>query len=78
MGIVFAGPLVGSVTNWQSAENLSPAEVEEVQGLAVLFFRIFVLQMFFYGISTIGTGVLQAHRRFFLPTFAPVLNNLWS
>jgi putative peptidoglycan lipid II flippase len=32
--------------------------------------------MFFYGISTIGTGVLQAHRYFFLPTFAPVLNNL--
>ena len=42
----------------------------------MLFFRIFVLQMFFYGISTIGTGVLQAHRHFFLPTFAPVLNNL--
>jgi putative peptidoglycan lipid II flippase len=32
--------------------------------------------MFFYGISTVGTGVLQAHRHFFLPTFAPVLNNL--
>jgi putative peptidoglycan lipid II flippase len=32
--------------------------------------------MLFYGISTIGTGVLQAHRHFFLPTFAPVLNNL--
>jgi putative peptidoglycan lipid II flippase len=76
VGIVFAGPLVGLVTNWQSAEGLSPAKVEEVQDLAALFFRIFILQMFFYGISTIGTGVLQAHRRFFLPTFAPVLNNL--
>ena len=76
VGIVFAEPLVGLVTNWQSADNLSPAEVGEVQGLAVFFFRIFVLQMFFYGISTVGTGVLQAHRRFFLPTFAPVLNNL--
>src|SRR5215203_1873557 len=76
VGIVFAGPLVGLVTNWQSASGLSPAKVEEVQGLAVLFFRIFTLQMFFYGISTVGTGVLQAHRHFFLPTFAPVLNNL--
>jgi putative peptidoglycan lipid II flippase len=76
VGIVLAGPLVGLVTNWQSVDRLSPAEVGEVQGLAVLFFRIFVLQMFFYGISTIGTGVLQAHRHFFLPTFAPVLNNL--
>jgi putative peptidoglycan lipid II flippase len=76
VGIVLAEPLVGLVTNWQSAANLTPAEVGEVQGLAVFFFRIFVLQMFFYGISTVGTGVLQAHRRFFLPTFAPVLNNL--
>lgn len=76
VSILFAEPLVLLVTNWQSANNLSPAEIEYVQGLAVLFFRIFVLQMFFYGISTIGTGVLQAHRHFFLPTFAPVLNNL--
>src|SRR5215211_4404300 len=41
LGIVLAEPLVGLVTNWQSADNLSPAEVEEVQGLAVFFFRIF-------------------------------------
>jgi putative peptidoglycan lipid II flippase len=76
VGIVFAEPLVLLVTNWQSAESLSQAKAAEVQDLAVFFFRIFILQMFFYGISTIGTGVLQAHRHFFLPTFAPVLNNL--
>jgi putative peptidoglycan lipid II flippase len=73
-GIVFARPLVLLVTDWQS--GLSPAEAGRTLDLAVLFFRIFSLQMFFYGISTIGTGVLQAHRHFFLPTFAPVLNNL--
>src|SRR5215218_7912577 len=74
--IIFARPIVQTVTNWQSAESLSSVEAGEIQDLAVFFFRIFILQMFFYGISTIGTGVLQAHRRFFLPTFAPVLNNL--
>jgi putative peptidoglycan lipid II flippase len=74
VGIVFARPLVLLVTDWQS--GLPPAQAERTVDLAVLFFRIFVLQMFFYGISTIGTGVLQAHRHFFLPTFAPVLNNL--
>src|SRR5215212_8388127 len=73
-GIVFARPLVLLATDWQS--GLSPAEAERTLDLAVLFFRIIILQMFFYGISTIGTGVLQAHRHFFLPTFAPVLNNL--
>src|SRR4051812_7320763 len=35
IGIVFAEPLVGLVTNFQSAEGLSRAEVDEVQGLAV-------------------------------------------
>jgi putative peptidoglycan lipid II flippase len=73
-GIVFARPLVSLVTDWQS--GLPPAEAGRTLDLAVLFFRVFSLQMLFYGISTIGTGVLQAHRRFFLPTFAPVLNNL--
>src|SRR5215208_4848864 len=74
LGIVFARPLVLLVTDWQSV--LSAAEAERTLDLAVMFFRIFILQLFFYGISTIGTGVLQAHRHFFLPTFAPVLNNL--
>jgi putative peptidoglycan lipid II flippase len=74
VGIVFARPLVLLVTDWRS--GLSPAEAGRTLDLAVMFFRIFILQMFFYGISTIGTGVLQAHRHFFLPTFAPVLNNL--
>jgi putative peptidoglycan lipid II flippase len=73
-GFVFARPLVLLVTDWQS--GLSPAEAGRTLDLAVLFFRVFSLQMLFYGISTIGTGVLQAHRHFFLPTFAPVLNNL--
>ncbi|HET7271308.1 MAG TPA: murein biosynthesis integral membrane protein MurJ [Rubrobacter sp.] len=74
IGIIFARPLVLLVTDWQS--GLPPAQAERTLDLAVMFFRIFILQMFFYGISTIGTGVLQAHRHFFLPTFAPVLNNL--
>src|SRR5687768_7409400 len=73
-GIVFARPLVLLLTDWQS--GLSPVEAGRTLDLAVLFFRIFSLQMLFYGISTICTGVLQAHRYFFLPTFAPVLNNL--
>ena len=74
LGIVFAKPLLLLVTDWQS--GLSPTDAERTLDLALLFFRIFILQMLFYGISTIGTGVLQAHRHFFLPTFAPVLNNL--
>ena len=76
LGIVFAESIVRLATNWSDAQTLSPQEMQRMVDLAVLLFRIFVLQMLFYGINTIGTGVLQAHRRFFLPTFAPVLNNL--
>jgi len=76
VGIVFAGPFVALFTDWGAAKELSPAEAERTVDLAVVFFRIFAVQMLFYGVSSIATGVLQAHRHFFLPTFAPVLNNL--
>jgi putative peptidoglycan lipid II flippase len=76
LGMVFAEPLVALTTNWTAARELSPEAAQETTGLAVLLFRIFTLQILFYGVSTIATGVLQSHRRFFLPTFAPVLNNL--
>src|SRR3712207_4072500 len=76
VGIAFAEPFVTLFTDWGAAEELSPSEAERTADLAVLFFRIFAVQMLFYGVSTIATGVLQSHRRFFLPTFAPVLNNL--
>jgi putative peptidoglycan lipid II flippase len=76
LGMVFAEPLVKLVTNWTAAEDLSPRVARETTELAVLFFRIFSLQILFYGIGTIATGILQSHRRFFLATFAPVLNNL--
>ena len=76
LGVVFAGPLVSLVGDLSPSGEISPADARETTDLAVLLFRIFALQMLFYGVSTIATGVLQAHRRFFLPTFAPVLNNL--
>jgi putative peptidoglycan lipid II flippase len=76
LGVVFAEPLVSLTTNWTAARELSPEAARETTNLAVLFFRIFALQVLFYGVSTIATGVLQSHRHFFLPTFAPVLNNL--
>ncbi len=76
IGFVSARPLVQLATDFGDAPDLSPAQVQEAADLAVLLFRIFVLQMVFYVISTLATGILQSHRRFFLPTFVPVLNNL--
>lgn len=76
LGILFAEPLVLLASDWGAAREVPPDEARRTTELAVFFFRIFAVQMLFYGVTTIATGVLQAHRRFFLPTFAPVLNNL--
>ncbi len=44
--------------------------------LGVFFLRWFMPQVVFYGVGAVATGLLQAHRRFAAPMFAPVLNNL--
>ena len=74
LGIVFAEPLILLTTDWSG--GLSPEESRVRTSLAVLLFRVFALQIFFYGIGALATAILNTHRRFFLPTFAPVLNNL--
>lgn len=76
LGIVFAQPLILLTTDWSGSGTLSPQEAGLRTSLAVLLFRVFALQILFYGIGAVATGVLNSHRRFFLPAFAPVLNNL--
>ena len=74
---VFAGPLVNLLTAWGPAGDFSRGEAREATSLAILLFRVFSLQILFYGVGAVATGILNSHRRFFLPTFAPVLNNLF-
>src|SRR5829696_5608977 len=75
--IFFAGPLVNLLTAWEPSGDFSRQEAREATALAVLLFRVFALQILFYGVGAVATGVLNSHRRFFLPTLAPVLNNLF-
>ncbi len=78
LGIVFAGPLVAATTNWDSAGSCAVnagASGSDPTGLAVLMFRVFAVQILFYGLGAVAMGVLNSHRIFFLPTIAPVLNN---
>jgi putative peptidoglycan lipid II flippase len=74
---VFAGPLVNLLTAWGPAGSFSRQEAQQATFLAILLFRVFSLQILFYGVGAVATGVLNSHRRFLLPTFAPVLNNLF-
>ncbi len=44
--------------------------------LAARFLLVFAPQVVLYGLAVVGTGVLQAHRRFAGPAIAPLLSSL--
>lgn len=46
------------------------------QAAATFFLRVFMPQIVLYGLGAAATGLLNAHRRFLVPMFAPILNNL--
>lgn len=52
-------------------------EREAAQRLATFFLRWFLPQILLYGLGAgVMTGLLNAHRRFAAPMFAPILNNV--
>jgi putative peptidoglycan lipid II flippase len=55
----------------------SPAvSASEYRTVGTALARIFLLQIFFYGLMALGSALLNARRRFFAPAWAPVLSNL--
>jgi putative peptidoglycan lipid II flippase len=54
----------------------SPAERAEAIELGGQLLVMFMPQIVFYGVGAVMTGLLNAHRRFGVPVFAPILNNL--
>ncbi len=53
----------------------APDKAQQV-ALGTFFLRWFMPQIVFYGIGAVATGLLNAERRFAVPMFAPILNNL--
>ena len=53
----------------------APDKAQQV-ALGAFFLRWFMPQIVFYGIGAVATGLLNAERRFAVPMFAPILNNL--
>jgi putative peptidoglycan lipid II flippase len=70
---VIAAPLVFRLFSIDVAEGVDPTEYRRV-GTALA--RIFLIQIFFYGISALASALLQARRRYFAAAWAPVLSNL--
>jgi putative peptidoglycan lipid II flippase len=52
------------------------AERAAVQELSTFFLWFFLPQIVLYGLGAVATGYLNANRRFAVPMFAPILNNL--
>ncbi|MDQ3957352.1 MAG: murein biosynthesis integral membrane protein MurJ [Actinomycetota bacterium] len=71
--LAFAAPLVMRLLT-VGVED--PALREREVELGSTFLRLFAPQVAFYGAGMIMTGALHAHRRFALPAFAPLLNNV--
>ncbi|GAB2477161.1 murein biosynthesis integral membrane protein MurJ [Xylanimonas ulmi] len=47
-----------------------------VADVATGFLRVFAIQVPLYGVAVVLGGVLQAHKRFFWPAFAPLVSSL--
>ena len=67
--ILFAGPLVFTQT-------FTIDQGEGVAQLATRFFQIFAIQLLFYGLGGVITGILNSQRSYFLTSIAPALNNI--
>ena len=57
--------------------SLDPkVDATQYRAVGTALARIFLVQIFFYGLSAIGTSLLNARRRFFAAAWAPVLANV--
>ncbi|MDN6748040.1 MAG: virulence factor MviN, partial [Brevibacterium sp.] len=66
---VFAHPIARLLTGTNTD---GPAQLEAT----AVFLLMFSPQLVLYGIGAVLTGVLQAHRKFIWPAFAPLLSSL--
>lgn len=71
VGMVAAPAIVGLYT-----VRVPTEEREAMRSLASILLVFFIPQILFYGLNTIATGFLRAHRRIGVVMFAPALNNL--
>lgn len=58
------------------SSRLSGPEAAAQQELATFMLRLFVPQILLYGLAAMAGGLLNAHDRFAVPMFAPIVNNV--
>ncbi len=70
---VVAAPAIFHLYSLHVAGGVDPGLYRSV---GTTLARIFLLEIFFYGIITLATSLLQARRRYFAAAWAPVLSNV--
>ncbi len=81
---LFTGAVLGLALITAAAVALGPVFISIYGGsmagdqrdLAVLFARLFAVQIFFLGVSAFSGAILNTRKRFAAPMWAPVLNNI--
>jgi putative peptidoglycan lipid II flippase len=68
---IVAAPLIFQAYTWTSGKDAA-----ELERAGVPLLRLFLVQVLFYGLTALGTALLNARRRFAAPAFAPILNNV--
>ncbi len=70
---VAAAPMVFRLFSLDVATGVN---ADDYRNAGTALARIFLIQIFFYGLTAIASALLQARRRYFASAWAPVLSNL--
>jgi len=68
--------LIDAFTAFGHSSGASPALLANERTVATNLLRWFVPQVFFYGVISLTTALLNARNRFAAPTWVPIANNL--
>jgi putative peptidoglycan lipid II flippase len=70
---VAAAPLIFRLFSLQVSPLVDP---EQFRHVGTVMSRIFLIQIFFYGLTAIGSALLNSRRHFFAAAWSPVLSNV--
>ena len=70
---VLAAPLIFRVFSLHPSPAVNPVTFRRA---GTMMSRIFLIQIFFYGLTAVGSALLNSRRRFFAAAWAPALSNV--
>ena len=70
---VVAAPLVFHLYSLLTSANVN---ADQYRSVGTVLARIFLVQIFFYGLNALASALLNARRRFFAAAWVPVLSNV--